>query len=157
MIQIQSYTHSFSYHTIFIHHMSHNSSYDYVQPVNMLKEQDPAIINTMISSHMEHHNQTRSSPTNAQQHGIDSRLLRQQRQKKSSKQPKQSSNQCYNPTKGPRQTHKTNVNPSTQQHIQLYGISQSSCCQSSPYCFGSSCCYQTPETRSTHSIQTYWT
>ena len=52
MIQIQSYTHSFSYHTIFIHHMSHNSSYDYVQPVNMLKEQDPAIINTMISSHM---------------------------------------------------------------------------------------------------------
>ena len=123
MIQIQSYTHSFSYHTIFIHHMSHNSSYDYVQPVNMLKEQDPAIINTMISSHMEHHNQTRSSPTNAQQHGIDSRLLRQQRRKKSSKQPKQSSNQRYNPTKGPRQTHKTNVNPSTQQHIRLYGIS----------------------------------
>ena len=123
MIQIQSYTHSFSYHIILIHHMSHNSSYDYVQPVNMLKEQDPAIINTMISSHMEHHNQTRSSPTNAQQHGIDSRLLRQQRQKKSSKQPKQSSNQRYNPTKGPRQTHKTNVNPSTQQHIRLYGIS----------------------------------
>ena len=70
--------------------MSQNCSYDYIQRVNMLIEQGPVIIKTTISSDMEHHNQTISSLRNPEQHEMDSTMVRQQRQKKSSKQPKQS-------------------------------------------------------------------
>jgi len=45
---------------------------------------------------MEHDNQAISSPRNAEQHEMDSTMVWQQRQKKSSKQPKQSTQ--LNPT-----------------------------------------------------------
>ena len=70
--------------------MSQNCSYDYIQRVNMLIEQGPVIIKTTISSDIEHHNQTILSLRNPEQHEMDSRMVWQQRQKKSSKQPKQS-------------------------------------------------------------------